>query len=437
MAVVLLGLFQSACVRAQDGRLSGKTFEVALFEGAFSLYWYRQMASQYEALHPDLHIRMWGSPRVSDKVRPRILRRDPPEIVLADLPVWLLIKGNRLQPLNRWLDQPAYGDTTGRWRDTFLPGVLDVLTHRGNVYGVPVYFGGYVVFYNRGMFRQHGWEVPRTWDEFERLCKTIKAAGIAPFAFHGKYPVYAQAIYFSLLQRIGGLEVIQAIDDLTPHCFQSTANVETARLLQHIAQDYFQPGCMAMNHIEAQSQFIFSKTAMVACGLWLRKEMEDKMPADFELSCFDWPPLNTDIPYCWHGGGGAFLMSFVDAPERAAAVEFMRYMTAKENMRVWVTTNAALSPIKNAADGLSLSLDLAAALEYIQKATVIFSSQLPSRYPELQQAHVEAIRQLITAEISPEAFCEQMEAKAEAVRRNPRRDVFPPSTLPEAYLKAR
>ena len=436
IALALVAI-QSACTPVAEPDAAGSTFEVALFEGAFSLYWYRQMAAQYEALNPGLHINMWGSPRVSDKVRPRILRRDPPDVVLADLPIWLLVKGKRLQPMDRWLDQPAYGQKTGKWRDTFLPGVLDALTYDDQVFGIPVYFGGYVVFYNHGMFRQHGWEVPQTWEELETLFQNIKATGIAPLAFQGKYPSYAQQIYFSLLQRLGGLEAIYAIDDLAPHCFDSPASVETARLLQHLAQDFFQPDCMAMNHIEAQSQFIFGKTAMVACGLWLRKEMEDKLPDGFELSCFDWPPIREDVPYCWHGGGGGFLMSFADAPQREAGIEFMRYMTARENMATWISVNAALAPVKNAAAELEVPLDLAAALDYMGRAVLMFTSRQSTRYPALQQAHIEAIRRLITAEITPEAFCTLMEEKAEAMRRDPRRDVFPPSKLPVAYLEAR
>jgi len=435
--VLLLCLISVACTRVETADKGTKRFEVALFEGAFSLFYYRQMEKQYEALIPGLDIQMWGSPRVSDKVRPRILRRDPPDVVLADLPVWLLVKGKRLQPLDPWLDQPAYGQREGRWRDTFLPGVMDAFTYGDKVYGIPLYFGGYVVFYNRAMFRAHGWEVPQTWEELESLFRSIKEAGIAPLAFQGKYPSYAQQIYFSLLQRAGGLEAIQAIDDLTPGGFNSPAAVEAARLLQHIAQDYFQPGCMAMNHIESQSQFIFGKTAMVACGLWLRKEMEDKLPEDFELSCFDWPPLRQDIPYCWHGGGGAFLMSFVDAPAREEGIEFMRYMTARENMQQWITTNAALSPIKGAAEGLSVPLDLKAALDYMDQATTMFTSRLSTRYPSLQQDHIEAIRRLITAEWTPQAYCEHMEGLAAAMRQDPRRDVFPPSRLPQAYRQAR
>ena len=435
--VLLLCFNAAACTQVNTGEKGSRRFEVALFEGAFGLFYYRQMEKQYEALNPELDIKMWGSPRVSDKVRPRILRRDPPDMVMADLPVWLLIKGKRLQPLDKWLDQPAYGQQAGRWRDTFLPGVLDAFTYGDQVYGIPLYFGGYVVFYNRGMFRDHGWEVPQTWEELETLFKSIKAAGIAPLAFQGKYPSYAQRIYFSLLQRAGGLEAIQALDDLAPGSFNSPAAVEAARLLQHIALDYFQPGCMAMNHIESQSQFIFGKTAMVACGLWLRKEMEDKLPEGFELSCFDWPPLRPDIPYCWQGGGGSFLMSFVDAPAREEGVEFMRYMSARENMQQWISMNAALSPIKDAAKGLSVPLDLEAALSYMDQAAIMFTSRLSTRYPSLQQDHIEAIRKLITDKFTPQAFCDHMEERAAAMRRDPQRDVFPPSRLPEAYIQAR
>ena len=160
--ILLLCFNAAACTQVNTDKNGGRRFEVALFEGAFGLFYYRQMEKQYEALNPALDIKMWGSPRVSDKVRPRILRRDPPDMVMADLPVWLLIKGKRLQPLDKWLDQPAYGQQQGRWRDTFLPGVLDALTYGDQVYGIPLYFGGYVVFYNRGMFREHGWEVPQT-----------------------------------------------------------------------------------------------------------------------------------------------------------------------------------------------------------------------------------------------------------------------------------
>ena len=46
----------------------------------------------------------------------------------------------------------------------------------------------YAVWYNKNMFAEHGWEPARTWDEFFALCEQIKAAGIPPLAFQGRYP---------------------------------------------------------------------------------------------------------------------------------------------------------------------------------------------------------------------------------------------------------
>ena len=87
----------------------------------------------------------------------------------------------------------------------------------------------------------------------------------------------------------------------------------------------------------------------------------------------------------------------------------MRYMSARENMQQLISMNAALSPIKDAAKGLSVPLDLEAALSYMDQAAIMFTSRLSTRYPSLQQDHIEAIRKLITDKFTPQAFCDHME----------------------------
>lgn len=46
------------------------------------------------------------------------------------------------------------------------------------IYYLPGPSNIYGIVYNKDMFEQHGWEVPKTLDEFIALCKTIEAAGI-------------------------------------------------------------------------------------------------------------------------------------------------------------------------------------------------------------------------------------------------------------------
>lgn len=87
-----------------DGKT--KTIEVAVFEGGFGIDWHKDMARQYERLHPGVKINLWGDPRVDEKIKPRVLRRNPPDLASCTLPVWKLITAGRLYPMDDALASP-------------------------------------------------------------------------------------------------------------------------------------------------------------------------------------------------------------------------------------------------------------------------------------------------------------------------------------------
>src|SRR5690606_19131025 len=101
-----------------------------------------------------VQVRLWGDPRVSEKIKPRLLRGDPPEMFLiSDLPVWLLVASGKLRSFNDALSLPAPGGE-GPWRDLFIPGTLDQFTADGEVYGVPSAFGAWACWYDAKLFRE-------------------------------------------------------------------------------------------------------------------------------------------------------------------------------------------------------------------------------------------------------------------------------------------
>ena len=55
---------------------------------------------------------------------------------------------------------------------------------------------------------------PTTFDEFFTLAPKIKAAGIAPFAFAGKYPYYMRWAIMSWIWKSGGRQAVVDIDNL-------------------------------------------------------------------------------------------------------------------------------------------------------------------------------------------------------------------------------
>ena len=52
----------------------------------------------------------------------------------------------------------------------------------GSLYSVPAEVETLVLFYNKTLFEEHGWQLPKTMDELVALSEEIKAAGIVPFA---------------------------------------------------------------------------------------------------------------------------------------------------------------------------------------------------------------------------------------------------------------
>ena len=107
--------FCAGCSLQRDDPSKGITLEVAVFEGGYGIAWHKAVARQYERLHPGVHINLWGDPRVDEKLKPRILRRDPPDLANCSLPFWKLVIADKLYPMDEALDSPAYGQP-GSWR---------------------------------------------------------------------------------------------------------------------------------------------------------------------------------------------------------------------------------------------------------------------------------------------------------------------------------
>ena len=56
----------------------------------------------------------------------------------------------------------------------------------GGVYGVPLSLNAGIIFYNKDVFDEHGFELPTTWDELLQVGEEMKAKGIVPIAQAGK-----------------------------------------------------------------------------------------------------------------------------------------------------------------------------------------------------------------------------------------------------------
>lgn len=414
-------LLSPGCSLQQEQPGAGIVLEVAVFEGGYGIEWHKGVARRYEQQHPGIRINLWGDPRVDEKLKPRILRRRPPDLTSCTLPVWKLIVAGKLYPLDEALDSRAYGqDIT--WRQSLVPGILDDFRYGGKTYAVPSNQGAWVCWYDARQFRRHGWKPPRTWREFTALSEQVKAAGVAPLAFQGKYPTYAWATLLSLYQRLVPLQRWYAMQDLQPGAFTDPEFIQAARLLQEMATRYYQPGALAMTHTESQMEWVNGRAAMVFCGLWLKNEMKNAIPAGFEMACFPVPIVEggKGDPRAVYSWGAETFLVFADARHPKEAADFLKFMLSLSSAHDYVQRLDTLSPVKDCVKGVRISPELQSAVDVLDRRSCIFSDRLADLYLEFSRTALQqSLADLMSGKMAPEAFGARLEAAIEDVRRNP------------------
>jgi raffinose/stachyose/melibiose transport system substrate-binding protein len=86
-----------------------------------------------------------------------------------------LARAGQLAPLDDYAKQ--FG-----WYDRFAEGSLDLGMADGKLYSIPAEIETLVLYYNKTLFEQNGWEPPKTLDELMAVAEEANAAGIIPIA---------------------------------------------------------------------------------------------------------------------------------------------------------------------------------------------------------------------------------------------------------------
>ncbi len=418
------------------------TVEVAVFEGGYGIGWHRDMARQYERLHPGLHIHLWGDPRVDEKIKPRILRDAPPDLANCTLPVWKLIVSGKLLPLDAALDSAAYGlngtHLPVSWRSTLAPGVLTAYQYNGKSYAMPSNLTAWMFWYDKRQFHKHGWQPPRTWAQFTQLCAQMKREGVTPLAFQGKYAgSYGWPLLLTLYARLVPPAQWYRTQDMMPNAFLDPEFIHAARLVQDMARDAFAPGTMAMSHTDSQMEWVNGRAGMVFCGLWLEHEMARSIPPGFETACFAIPAIPPEEggqgdANAVYGGGAENFFVFRSAAHAREASDFLKYMLSQSSAQSYVTQLNTLSPVQHSTNGVVISPALRDAVAVLDKRSRLINDRLSTLYLDFgKTAMPDAVADLLGQKITPEQFAQRLQASIEQIRANP--DVYkpPPQGVPE------
>lgn len=395
--------------------------EVAAFKGGYGIDFYESAAKEFEAKNPGLKIKVWGNPRVWEQLRPRFVGGDPPDLTYPGwgMDQWALAEEDQLMDLGPALQTNSDGGE-GSWGDSFDPNILKLGQLEGKQYVLPYFYNVMGWWYDPGVFAKNGWTPPKTFEELLTLCEKIKAKGIAPITYQGKYPYYMiDGMLLPWAFSSGGAQAVIDAQNLAPGAWKSPAMLQAAKMIDELnKKGYFQSGATAMSHTESQQEFLQGKAAMIPCGTWLFSEMSKVMPPNAKME-FMLPPVlaagkgdPTDVII-----GIEPWMVPSQAKNKDAAIAFYKYMTSLPKAKQFVEEKGTLMAIKG-SDQAKLPDVLKVPAQVMKDSKAVWAVQYRQWYPALNTEIENALTAMLNGELTPEAFCDRVEAAAEKTRKD-------------------
>lgn len=393
--------------------------EVQSFQGGYDIDYFKKCADAYMKANPGTTIKIAGNPRVWEQLQPRMVAGTPPDLMFPGwgMDHWALAEEGQLMQWEDALKSPA-ADGKTPWGDTFDPAMLKLAQLDGKQVTMPYYVMEYGWWYDPAVFTKNGWTPPKTWAELLTLAPKIKAKGMHPITFQGKYPYYmVYGMLMPWLMSVGGAEAVDACQNMEPGAWKSPAMIQSAKMIAELRdKGFLQDGAVSMTHTEAQQEFLNGKAAMVFCGTWINAEMSKMMKPGQKLEFF--------LPPVVEGGKGDPTALMVDIepwmiPAKAKnpelAMDFFKFMTSLDNAKGFVKEKGSLMTVKGGND-VDLPEGLKAPADAYKNSKHIWAIRYRQWYKSFETELENAITALVTKSLTPEAFAERMEKAAQAVR---------------------
>jgi arabinogalactan oligomer/maltooligosaccharide transport system substrate-binding protein len=215
--------------------------------------------------------------------------------------------GKTVEPVDFFIDKAT--------KDRLLPGMLDAMTYKGGVYGLPINYKMPTLIYNKDLVKT----APKTTDEMVKLAKTLTNAQ------SGRYGLaywYTNFYFHSALMNAFGGSVFDKDGKL------SVDSPATVASLNQMMTWYKKDGIMPTEPSEAliASMFNEGKAAMVINGPWFVGDIDKKINVGFALLPVIDAAKKPMRP--WMTIEGAYVAA--SSSKKEAAYELAKYLTSEE-----------------------------------------------------------------------------------------------------------
>lgn len=280
---------------ASSAAVEERELNVAVFEGGWGSDYWMAVADLFEEKNPGVTVNVTANPKIGDIIRPNILAGNPPDFVFLHSTdpsgvTQAMIKDHALTDISDVMDEV---------KDKLLPGFVENTLCQpygdGKTYLAPMYYSGTGLWYNKNYFETNGLEAPVTWDDFFALGEKVKEIdGRALYTYQGIYPTYNEMMVYPALMAGVGTDGYAAMRSYEEGAWDNDTVRAILNNIARIGTDgYLMDGTVALDHTQAQSEWLMGKAAFIPCGSYLESEMKDAPREDgFEWGFCTAPVMN-------------------------------------------------------------------------------------------------------------------------------------------------
>lgn len=401
--------------------------EIYIFNGGFGDAYATEIHEpMFKERYPNVKINHKAEVDIAGALQSRFVAGDPPDFVNnsgdGQIPLGQMVSDKLLYDLSDLYDAPSWDDPSKTVRDTLVPGTIDVGSFDGKPFVMHMALTVFGLWYNKTLFAEKGWTPPTTWAEMTALCTEIKAAGIAPWAYQGVHARYMNWPLLTMAAKLGGPDILKAIDNLEEGAWANEAIQESANALAGLrASGFYLEGTEGMDHIQSQQAWCEGKAAFIPSGSWLESEQEDVTPEGFEFGYLPEPLLSDSAAMpkeTLRATAGEPYVVPAKAKNPRGALEYMRIMLSQEGSKGFTKEVSSLTIVQGSADGVELPPGLTSAKEALAAAgDNVVNWLYPTWYGTMENPGINAVTQgLLAGRINVQQWSEGCEAEAAKIR---------------------
>ncbi|MCC6147587.1 MAG: extracellular solute-binding protein [Anaerolineaceae bacterium] len=376
-----------------------------------------QLNQEFEEAHPGVTVERVSKVQedLATTVKLALSQADGPDVAQVNQgrsDMGALVQADLLLSLNDYASKYGWGkrfSSSVSSRNSFTAD--GKFFGEGNLYGVSPTAEVVGVYYNKGIFKENGWEIPATFADFEQLLANIKAKGITPIVF-GDLDGWPGIHEFSSVQHV--LVDSEYINDFTYAVnnvsFDTEANREAAGIMQEwVEQGYFTDGFMGIGYDDSAQLFKAGDGALMITGSWLSGELTTD--TDLEFGFFLMPQQTADKPQLAIGGVGIpySIRKTTQNPDLAA--EYLDWMVSERAAQLWAEASfvpAMPLPATFSVKEGSLFADTVKAWDKINKDNGV-GHYIDWATPTFYDTINAELQKLFGLEIDPAAFAKNVE----------------------------